>query len=213
MSNFWWPRRSRSLTVEKYATVNVDHSIGMEQKTNGCINQNGWVFLDTITSLNLGLWFVLLNIRVSSNFAEKNHIPSLFRSTTPMFPGFFLVDQPATSRSADRLPSTTPSSCSSRTCSGDAARQLRHSKLQRTSGTCFWCSNNRLWSKMCSGKSNVAGKKIMTDNILENHIKKKKKHKVNYRWRIFQQAVELNSRVCKFHPPMSILFYNITLGP
>ena len=28
---------------------------------------------------------------------------------------------------------------------------------------------------MCSGKSNVAGKKIMTDNILENHIKKKEK--------------------------------------
>ena len=128
-------------TSLKHMLVNVDHhSIFRDGKKNKqiSINQNGWVFLDTSTSFQLG--FVLLNIRVSSIFfilQRKIIFHPHSDTTTPMFPGFFLVDQPPTSRSADRLPTTTPSSCSSRTCSGDAARQLRHSKLQRTSGMCF----------------------------------------------------------------------------
>jgi hypothetical protein len=61
--------------------------LGMEQKTYK--HQPEWMgFLGHNYVFKLG--FVLLNIRVSSNFAEKNHFPSPFRCYNPHVSRIFL---------------------------------------------------------------------------------------------------------------------------
>ena len=91
------------------------------------------------------------HIGVSSNFAKNNHISSPFRWYGTHVGCFLVNHQPAD----DRLP-TTISSSSSRTCSGDGARQLRHSKLQGT------CRKSR-WSPIGCGPTWL--------DVWENHGK------------------------------------------
>jgi len=183
--------------------------LGMEQKTNK--HQPEWMgFLGHNYVFKLG--FVLLNIRVSSNFAEKNHFPSPFRCYNPHVSRIFLgrstsnqqVCRQVTQHHALFLfQSNLQRRRRTPVAALKATKDLRDVFLNVLIGCGQRCApENQTWLARKSSRT-----------IFWKTTKKKKKHKVNYRWRIFQQAVELNSRVCKFHPPMSILFYNITLGP